>query len=101
METGKGKLDSTKIVSFATQGILKIKAPVEGVVVAVVVDLVVVFVVFVAVVGVNVSCIGSFSQIKFALKQKEMKNVQVQKLRSFTFHCSFDRSNESEESHPD
>lgn len=93
METGKGKLDSTKIVSFATQGILKIveyddeapAASIKGVVVVVI-----------------ASCIGSFSQIKFALKQKEMKNEPVQKLRNVTtFHCNFDRSNESEESHQD
>ena len=93
METGKGKLDSTKIVSFATQGILKIveyddeapAASIKGVVVVVI-----------------ASCIGSFSQIKFALKQKEMKNEPVQKLRNFTtFHCNFDRSNERKESHQD
>ena len=93
METGKGKLDSTKIVSFATQGILKIveyddeapAASIKGVVVVVI-----------------ASCIGSFSQIKFALKQKEMKNEPVQKLRNVTtFHCNFDRSNERKESHQD
>ena len=74
------------------------------VVVVVVVDVVAVLfvVVVVVVLVVIVSCIGSFSQIKFALKQKEMKNVPVQKLRNFTtFHCNFDRSNESEESHQD
>ena len=30
MATGKGKLDSTKIVSFATHGIVKISEPVVG-----------------------------------------------------------------------
>ena len=83
MATGKGKLDSTKIVSFATHGIVKISEPVVG---GEVVDgggggrvdggyVPVGSVRGVVVVEVADTCSGSFSQMKLALQRTKSKKI--------------------------